>query len=194
MNPKFITILKKNLSNILFIGLIIFLFTPYGLPVRATMIKAVSFVTTRLFSLEIDKEDQINLKDYNWQLQGLDEQQVNLESFKGKVIVVNFWATWCPPCIAEMPSFEQLYQDYGEKVVFLFVANDEPERVKIFLEKKDLRIPVFFQTSRAPDEMSSNSLPTTYIINTKGYIVASKVGAADWNSQKVRSLLNDQLQ
>ncbi|MCP4883888.1 MAG: TlpA family protein disulfide reductase [Flavobacteriales bacterium] len=158
------------------------------------MIKAVSFVTTRLFSLEIDKEDQINLKDYNWQLQGLDEQQVNLESFKGKVIVVNFWATWCPPCIAEMPSFEQLYQDYGEKVVFLFVANDEPERVKIFLEKKDLRIPVFFQTSRAPDEMSSNSLPTTYIINTKGYIVASKVGAADWNSQKVRSLLNDQLQ
>jgi len=194
MNPKFITILKKNLSNILFIGFIIFLFTPYGLPVRATMIKAVSFVTTRLFSLEIDKEDQINLKDYNWQLQGLDEQQVNLESFKGKVIVVNFWATWCPPCIAEMPSFEQLYQDYGEKVVFLFVANDEPERVKIFLEKKDLRIPVFFQTSRAPDEMSSNSLPTTYIINTKGYIVASKVGAADWNSQKVRSLLNDQLQ
>jgi len=194
MNPKFITILKKNLSNILFIGFIIFLFTPYGLPVRATMIKAVSFVTTRLFSLEIDKEDQIYLKDYNWQLQGLDEQQVNLESFKGKVIVVNFWATWCPPCIAEMPSFEQLYQDYGEKVVFLFVANDEPERVKIFLEKKDLSIPVFFQTSRAPDEMSSNSLPTTYIINTKGYIVASKVGAADWNSQKVRSLLNDQLQ
>lgn len=193
MNPKFLKLLKKNLSNILFLGFIIFLFTPYGLPVRATMIKGVSFVTTRLFSIEIDKKDQVYVDEFNWQLQSLDMQQLNLASFKGKVIVVNFWATWCPPCIAEMPSFEKLYKDYGDRVVFLFVANDEPDRVKNYMVKNDLKIPVYFQASRAPEEMSSNSLPTTYIINTKGYIVASKVGAADWNSQKVRSLLNDQL-
>ncbi len=185
--------LRKNLSNILFVGFIIFLFTPYGLPVRATLIKAVSFVTTRVFSLEIDKEDQIRLADFNWQLQSLDGQQVNMASFQGKVIVVNFWATWCPPCVAEMPSFQKLYNDYGDRVVFLFVANDDPEKVIRFLEKKGYDLPVFFQTSKVPEEISSNSLPTTYVINSDGNIVASKVGAADWNSSKVRSLLDLQL-
>jgi thiol-disulfide isomerase/thioredoxin len=169
------------------------MFTPYGLPVRATLIKAVSFVTTRVFSLEIDKEDQISLEDFNWELQSFNGQQVNLETFKGQVIVVNLWATWCPPCVAEMPSFQKLYNAYGDKVIFLFVANDEPERVKKFLTDNEYEIPVFFQMSSAPKEMSSNSLPTTYVIDRKGTIVASKVGAADWNSSKVRSLLDDQL-
>jgi len=185
--------IRKHLSNILFFGFIIFMFTPYGLPVRATLIKAVSFVTTRVFSMEIDKEDQIYLKDFNWQLQDRDGQQVNLESFRGQVIVVNLWATWCPPCVAEMPSFQELYNDYGDKVIFLFVANDEPEKVDRFMLKNSYELPVFFQISGAPEEMNSNSLPTTYVIDSKGNIVASKVGAADWNSSKVRSLLDDQL-
>lgn len=185
--------IRKNISNILFFGFIIFMFTPYGLPVRATLIKAVSFVTTRVFSVEIDKEDQISLKDYNWQLQGLDGEQINMTSFEGQIIVVNLWATWCPPCIAEMPSFQKLYNDYGDDVVFLFVANDEPERVDKFLAKHGYELPIFFQLSAAPEEMDSNSLPTTYVINGEGTIVASKVGAADWNSHKIRSLLDAQL-
>lgn len=185
--------LRKNLSNILFIGFIIFLFTPYGLPVRATLIKAVSFVTTRVFSMELDEEDQIQINDLNWHLQNLEGEQVNMRSFKDKLIVVNFWATWCPPCVAEMPSFQNLYNDYGDRVVFLFVANDDPDRVIRFVEKKELSLPVYFQVSEVPGEMSSNSLPTTYIIDQRGVIVASKVGAADWNSNKVRTLLDQHL-
>ncbi|MCK4562835.1 MAG: TlpA family protein disulfide reductase, partial [Flavobacteriaceae bacterium] len=104
--------IKKNLSNILFFGFIIFLFTPYGLPVRATLIKGVSFVTTRVFSMEIDKDERIKLSTYDWQLADAQGNKVDFNTFKNKVIVVNFWATWCPPCIAEMPAFEKLYQDY----------------------------------------------------------------------------------
>ncbi|MGB5321044.1 TlpA family protein disulfide reductase [Lutimonas sp.] len=185
--------IRKHLSNILFFGFIIFMFTPYGLPVRATLIKAVSFVTTRVFSMEIDKEDQVYLNDFNWQLQDRKGQEVNLKTFKGQVIVVNLWATWCPPCVAEMPSFQKLYNDYGDKVIFLFIANDDPDKVDRFLAKNGYELPVFFQTSSAPEAMSSNALPTTYIINSKGSIVASKIGAADWNSNRVRSLLDDQL-
>lgn len=185
--------IRKHLSNILFFGFIIFMFTPYGLPVRATLIKTVSFVTTRVFSMEIDKEDQVYLNDFNWQLQDRNGQEINIKSFKGQVIVVNLWATWCPPCVAEMPSFQKLYNDYGDKVIFLFIANDDPDKVDRFLAKNDYELPVFFQTSSAPEAMSSNALPTTYIINSRGNIVASKVGAADWNSSKVRSMLDDQL-
>ena len=182
--------IKKNLSNIIFIGFIIFLFTPYGLPVRATLIKGVSLITTRVFSMEITKEEQLVIGDYNWQLRSLDGGKTNLSDFKGEIIVVNFWATWCPPCVAEIPSFQKLYNAYGDKVVFLFVANDEPDRVRDFITNNNYELPVYFQETKVPAEMNSNSLPTTYIVDATGHIVASKVGAADWNSNKVRKLLD----
>ena len=182
--------IKKNLSNILFVVFIIFLFTPYGLPVRATLIKGVSMITTRVFSMEIDKEEQVLIHDYNWQLRDLEGNSLNFSTFKGKTIVINFWATWCPPCVAEMPSFQKLFDAYGDQVVFLFVANDEPDRVVSFIDDKNYDLPVYFQTTKVPDEMDSNSLPTTYIVDASGHIVASKVGAADWNSDKVRKLLD----
>ena len=76
--------IKKNWSNILFIGFIIFLFTPYGLPVRATLIKGVSLVTTRIFSLENDAEDQVLIKNLDWSLRTIDGAKVNLANFKGQ--------------------------------------------------------------------------------------------------------------
>ncbi len=181
---------KKNLSNILFLAFIIFLFTPYGLPVRATLIKGVSFVTTRIFNMEIDKTDRVKLNSYDWKLMDVSSSELSFEQFKGKVIVVNFWATWCPPCIAEMPAFEKLYQDYKNDVIFLFVANDDPKKVKKFIADKNYSHPVYYQLTEAPKELQSNSLPTTYIINKQGEIVVDKTGAADWNSGKVRDLLD----
>lgn len=183
--------IKKNLSNIIFIGFIIFLFTPYGLPVRATLIKGVSFVTTRIFNMEIDKDKRVVLSTYNWKLLDVKGNEIDFNSFRDQVIVINFWATWCPPCVAEMPAFEKLYQDYKENVVFLFVANDDPKRVEKFISKKGYSHPVYYQLTKAPKDLSSNSLPTTYIINKQGEIVVNKVGAADWNSSKVRALLDN---
>lgn len=183
--------IKKNIYNILFFAFFIFLFTPYGLPVRAIMIKGVSFITTRVLSLELDKADVNKIKSYNWTLIDLKGEKINFSSFKNKVVVVNYWATWCPPCVAEMPSFQKLYNDYSEKVVFLFIANDEQARVEKFIENKKYTIPVYYQASRGLEEMQSNSLPTTYVINKNGEIVVDKTGAVDWNSGKVRSLLDN---
>lgn len=182
--------LKKNLSNIIFIAFIIFLFTPFGLPVRATLIKGVSFVTTRIFNMEIDKTDRVVLNSYDWKLMDFDGNESIFDQYKGKVVVVNFWATWCPPCIAEMPAFEKLYQDYKNDVVFIFVANDDPKKVKKFIADKDYSLPVYYQLTEAPKELLSNSLPTTYIINKQSEIVVDKTGAADWNSGKVREMLD----
>lgn len=186
--------LRKHFSNILFFGFIIFLFTPYGLPVRSTLIKGVSFITTRVFSLEIDEEKQVNLNNYNWVLRSSLGKDLNLESLKGKVILINYWATWCPPCIAEMPSFQKLYSDYRDQVIFLFVANDEPEKVEYFMKDKGFDFPVYFQVSPPPKELRSKSLPTTYVIDSEGKIVVKKIGAADWNSEKVRDLLSGMAQ
>ncbi len=182
--------LKKNLTNILFFGFIILLFTPIGLPIRAVLIKGVSFITTRALSIELDKSDIKKIDSYNWALINTAGETVDFNSFKNKVVLVNYWATWCPPCIAEMPSFQKLYDDYKDKVVFLFIANDEQNKVEKFIENKKYTIPIYYQKSLGPEEMQSNLLPTTFIINKNGEIVVKKTGAVDWNSGKVRALLD----
>jgi len=185
--------IKKHWSNILFFGLIIYMFTPYGMPLRALLIKGVSFITTKVESLEIDKEKQQELKNYDWQLVEMNGNIVNFSEFKGQVVLINTWATWCPPCIAEMPSFQKLYNKYKGKVNFLFIANDKPEKVKGFLQKNDLNIPVYFNVSNMPVVLQSSSIPTTFIIDKKGKIVVKKIGAADWNSGQVFRILNKYL-
>ena len=91
-----------------------------------------------------------------------------MESLKGKVVFINYWATWCPPCIAEMPSLQKLYSEYKDKAVFLFVANDEPDKVGYFMREKGFNFPVYFQVSEPAEELRSKSLPTTFIINSEG--------------------------
>ena len=183
--------IKKNISNILFFAFIIFLFTPFGLPVRTYLIKGVSYVSTRVLNMEIEESEREHLNSYDWQLVDLQANDVDFKLLKGKVIVVNFWATWCPPCIAEMPSFQKLYDDYQNKVEFLFVANDDESKVKKFIDDKNYTFQVYFQMTKSPEELQSNSLPTTFIISKKGEIVVNKTGAADWNSGKVRKLLDE---
>jgi len=182
--------IKKHWSNLLFFGLIIFMLTPAGMPLRALLIKGVSYITSRVETLEIDADKQQTLQDYNWELADLNGKSLDFNTLKGKSILVNNWATWCPPCVAEMPSLQKLYDAYGDKVVFLFVAHDKPEKVKVFLQKNDMHIPVYFMRTNIPQLMESSTIPTTFIINKEGKIVVKKTGAADWNSGQVRKILN----
>lgn len=186
--------IKKNLSNILFVLFIIFLFTPYGMPVRSLMIKGVSIVKTKIFPVEMDEDDKTTINNYNWELEELSGQRVNFTAFEDKVVVINFWATWCPPCVAEMPGFQKLYDEYGDRVSFLFVANDKKDKVENFIKNRNYTIPVYYQVSHAPQQLESSSLPTTYFIDTEGKIHVYQVGAADWNSNKVKAVLDSLLQ
>ena len=193
-NPFYMKFIRKNLSNILFVLFALVLFTPYGLPVSALLIKGLSVVTTRVFNMEVDEDEREKLDDFNWNLGSMSGEKLNFESLKGKVILVNFWATWCPPCVAEMPSMQELYEDYGDRVAFVFIARDDHERVVKFLEKKNLSLPVYYERTAPPKVMTTSSLPTTYVIDSQGMIRVDKVGAADWNSKKVRSLLDEMIQ
>ena len=182
--------IKKHWGNILFFGLLIFMFTPAGLPLRALLIKGVSYITSRVENLEIKPEDRMTLQDFDWQLTSTDGNQINLKDFKGKVVLINNWATWCPPCVAEIPSLQKLYDQYKDKVVFLFVAQDKPEKVKRFVEKNNLHIPIYFMMNNMPSQLQSPSIPTTYIIDKKGEIIVKKTGAADWNSGQIHNIFD----
>ena len=92
-----------------------------------------------------------------------------------------------------MPSMQRLYEDYKGKVAFVFVARDERDRVAQFMQKNSYTFPVYYELNGPPSALRSNSLPTTFILDKNGGIAVKKVGAADWNSSKVRKLLDDLL-
>ena len=179
--------LKKNWSNLLFIMLILILILPQTR-------KPVQVQVNRIFAFspsEISAENREKLQNYHWNLDELESGRKNLNSSEGKVTVVNLWATWCPPCIAEMSSFQKLYNDYSEKMDFYFVSSEEPQKLKNFLQKHDYNLPVFRPLSAAPVALQSNSLPTTYVISKSGEILIEKTGTADWNDGDFRKKLDE---
>ncbi len=132
-------------------------------------------------------------KDLQWTFYRLDGTPVHLADYKDRVLFINLWATWCPPCRAEMPGIEKLYRDYGKKVTFLMIAGDDPGKVEEYLGRNEYTFPVFIQRTPAPPPLRSRSIPTTYIIDRKGNIVFEHKGASKWNSRKIRKLLDELL-
>lgn len=133
------------------------------------------------------------LEDYNWSLQPLNAESINFSQSKGKIAIVNFWATWCPPCVAEMPSFQKLYDSYGDNVDFYFVTSETPEKINKFMKKNGYKLPIYIQEYKSPIQLESNVLPTTYVMSKNGEIVIEETGVADWNSKKMRVLLDNLL-
>lgn len=177
-----IKVTKKQLGNIGFVVLIALMIYP---PTKVYFLRIFSFSPTVIVS-----ENQLTLEKTDWQLKGLNTQDVNLNQLKGKVIFINFWATWCPPCIAEMPSMESLYDSYKDDVAFLFIGNESWETVSAFFLKKGYNFPVYNSETQVPSALRSTSIPVTYIIDKERKVHVKKVGAADWNSDKVRNLLD----
>jgi len=167
------------------VALAIFLFTPVGFHIKVQVNRLLAFNPT-----PVAEREQQTIGDFDWKLRDLQNNPFYFEAQKGQVVLINFWATWCPPCVAEMPSLQQLYNDYGDKVVFMFVAQDQEKKVKQFLTKKGYELPVYFEASTTPTALFSKSIPATYILDKTGKIIVAKTGAADWNGEKTRELLD----
>lgn len=180
---------KKNWSNLLLIGFIILLIIPQTRkPIQVGLNRLIAFSPS-----EISEEKRERIDNYNWKLVDLEGKVQNFGSSEGKVAILNLWATWCPPCIAEMPSFQKLYDDYGEKVDFYFVSSEGQAKLEKFTRKKRLTLPVYQPLSGAPEKIQSRSLPTTFLIAKNGEIVVKTTGSANWNDSGFRSLLDDLL-
>lgn len=142
---------------------------------------------------DLDKNQQQQLNDFQFALRDLNGVSTNLSKSEGRVVIINNWATWCAPCIAEMPSLQTLYNDYKDKVDFYFISYEKKNVLVQWLKEKSYDLPIFQPVGPTPGQLNSSSIPTTYVITKKGKIVIEEVGAHDWNSQEFRKKLNSML-
>ena len=111
-----------------------------------------------------------------------DGKSANTEDWRGKVLVVNFWASWCPPCVEEMPALDKIAQEYAAKnVLIVGIGIDSPSNIRQFLEKTPVSYPIMIgglEGSALAKQMGNaqGALPYTVIINTKGKSVYTKLG------------------
>lgn len=131
--------------------------------------------------------------DYKLQLKSLDGWKFDLvNSCKGKVVFLNFWATWCGPCQAEMPNIQNLYNHFkdNEDILILSVLRDkDPAKVREFLDKNNYSIPVYFVDGEIPEEFKVQAIPSTFVISRDGKILLRHLGAAKWDGFMFKDFL-----
>lgn len=131
-----------------------------------------------------------------WSLKNLDGKTVNSSDFKGKVVVLDFWATWCGPCRAEIPNFialQEQYEKQGLVVVGLSVDEDGADVVKPFVQKLGMNYPVVLADKKTQEAFGGiEAVPTTFLVDREGRIVKEHMGFADKDEfeNEIKPLLN----
>lgn len=139
--------------------------------------------------LESPVVEQMN---YNFKIRQLDGSEVHMSEFKDEVLFINLWATWCPPCIAEMPDIHDLYQAKGDEIKFLMISlDDDSSKADRFIERKDFEFPVYTAALGLPSVLQSNSIPTTYIVSRSGEIKVTQKGLAKYDTEEFHSFLDN---
>ncbi|MCG6843207.1 TlpA family protein disulfide reductase [Fusobacterium nucleatum] len=157
-----------------------------------------------VFAAKSDKKDDVKLP--NIVLYDQYGKKHNIEEYKGKVVVINFWATWCGYCVEEMPGFEKVYKEFGSNkkdVIILGVAGPkskenlnnvdvEKDKIILFLKKKNITYPSLMdEIGKSFDDYKVRALPMTYVINKNGYLEGFVNGAI--TDEQLRKAINETL-
>lgn len=118
-----------------------------------------------------------------------------LSELKGSVVFINFWATWCPPCIEEMPSIQNLYNQFKDSKEFRMVTilyKDDYEKAVAFMKQNNYALPVLIdREGRSAKAYGVTGVPETYIVDKQGVLREKVIGPADWNSPQAISLISN---
>jgi len=191
--------LRKNLGELVFLAAFaVVMTTDLRLPVLSTLQRgllatglwhaapptAPAALPVRFASLRADYP-------YPLPLYTLDGCPANLRQFRGKAVLVNLWASWCPPCLAEMPGLQALYQKTDTaKVAFVLISLDEnPNKARALLKRKGYKLPVFFPAAPLPAPFDSPSIPSTVILTPTGRLADRHDGMADYDTPEFRAAL-----
>jgi len=127
------------------------------------------------------------LEIIDFELKDLSGTTRRLSDFNGKVVFLNFWATWCGPCRFEMPSMEKLYRRFKAAGLEIVAVNLQEDRdsVQRFVDEYELSFPVLLDTTgRIGATYGARSIPTTYIVDRDGFVLAGTIGAREWDTEE----------
>ena len=180
--------------------------TIYIVTKKYVLLFLLIFISVILFFLEHFTETPISIEDIqtkeifnakkssvgyfapSFKLRNIKGNYESLESYRGEVVVVNFWATWCAPCRIEMPSFEKLYRRYrseGVTVLAITLDKNSENKIKSFVDEYGLSFPILLDEKGEVERLyPSMTIPFTYIIDRQGRIVARVDGAKNWESSE----------
>lgn len=140
---------------------------------------------------ELDEDEYLDA-DYDLTLVDAEGNLLDLQDLKGKVIFMNYWATWCPPCVAEMPSIDALRSKVKDdpNIVFLMISEDKKIGVaEKWVQRKGFDLPIYKLASRIPDVYETGVVPSTFVISPEGKIVVYKTNLANYDTRRFRKLL-----
>ena len=166
-----------------------------GLMSSVSYLSQRALLATGLRDASTDKVTRMEDFDYQFTIKDLEGNRVQLEQFKGKVIFLNLWATWCGPCRAEMPGIQNLYSKVDhEKIIFIMLSIDQDnDKSKIvdFLRKREFTFPSYQPSGYLPEQLQIPSIPTTFIISKEGKIVRKEVGTMRYDTPNFQKFLEE---
>ena len=196
VNKSNLNIMKKKLRKELIEWTVILtvfaLLITTGAGAKIASVLQRGILQTGLMKPEIIDSDEVVTADYNFSLTDSQGNTVPFSEFKGKTVFLNFWATWCPPCIAEMPDIHSLYTGLkdNQNIAFVLVSMDKSHQQAIkYVNDKSYDFPVYFLKTRPPKSYDTSSIPTTYVISPEGKIVSERHGMAKYDTKKFRKFL-----
>ncbi len=177
---------KKTLLNLLLFAFVLsFFVTPLGRYSKVWLMQLFAF------SPEVIAEDRREqIPTYDWQLKDARWEFFNFNRSVGKVVLIDFWASWRLPCLPELKGLQALYDDYGDRVDFYLITDEEREPVEAFMAENGFTFPVTYLIIGEPTPVSAQEPPRSYLIDQNGYVVIAQEGIANWDSPKVRKLLD----
>ena len=185
--------LRKNwLTFLMMLLLVVLIVSPSA---KSWLLRQL--VSTGLFKANIKKEGVSDTpSNTSFSFTNAHGIEASTASLNGKVVFINFWASWCPPCRAEMPSLNELYNELKDedRFVFLFMNEDDDKmKAKQYLEKNQFNLPLFSRSGNVPPEIFNGTLPTTIVLDTEGKIVLQHTGMAAYNSDDFIKQMKDLL-
>ena len=126
----------------------------------------------------------------DWEVRGMDGRTANVANLDHTVLFVNNWATWCGPCIREMPDIENLVGAYeGQDVAFVIVSDEGLEKVQGFVEDKGWELPVYV-TEKRPPMFQTRAIPSTFILDEDRRVVYTHIGSAAWGDESAQDFID----